>query len=277
MLIAAPGGEKLLRREHEARTAAGLDAASLSSRQLAKAMKLEADGALRMRAGFTLDPYRACIGMAAAAARRGAAIFEHSHVRKVRFTRRHADVVVDGGTIRTKRVVVATGSATAEFKALQRHFKQRDMFLVRTEPVPAAIKKEIVPRGTVLRDTRMPPRRVQWTSEGGLLVAGGDREETPTRTRNAVLVQRTGQLMYELLTMYPAISGLQPEYGWEASYGETADGLMYIGAHRNFPHHLFALGGASDSVTGAFVAARIIVRAVQGTPDKADEVFSWTR
>jgi glycine/D-amino acid oxidase-like deaminating enzyme len=70
---------------------------------------------------------------------------------------------------------------------------------------------------------------------------------------------------------------LQPEYGWEASYGETADGLMYIGAHRNFPHHLFALGGASDSVTGAFVAARIIVRAVQGTPDKADEVFSWTR
>ena len=45
--------------------------------------------------------------------------------------------------------------------------------------------------------------------------------------------------------MYPAISGLQPEYGWDASYGETADGLMYIGPHRNYPRHLFALGGTA--------------------------------
>ena len=39
---------------------------------------------------------------------------------------------------------------------------------------------------------------------------------------------------------------------------------MYIGPHRNYPRHLFALGGAGDSVTGAFLAARILVRALQG-------------
>ena len=59
-------------------------------------------------------------------------------------------------------------------------------------------------------------------------------------------MQRTGQLMYELLMMHPAISGLQPEYGWEMVYGETADGLMYIGPHRNYPRHLFALGSSDD-------------------------------
>ena len=52
---------------------------------------------------------------------------------------------------------------------------------------------------------------------------------------------------------------------------------MYIGAHRNYPRHLFALGGPGDSVTGAFVAARILVRALQDAPEKADEVFGWTR
>ena len=83
--------------------------------------------------------------------------------------------------------------------------------------------------------------------------------------------------MYELLMMYPAISGLQPQYGWHLPYGETADGLMYIGPHRNYPHHLFALGGGGDSITGAFVAARILARAVRGQMDKADEVFGWTR
>ena len=52
---------------------------------------------------------------------------------------------------------------------------------------------------------------------------------------------------------------------------------MYIGAHRNYPHHVFALGGRRESVTGAFVAARIILRTVQGVADKADDVFGWMR
>jgi glycine/D-amino acid oxidase-like deaminating enzyme len=108
-------------------------------------------------------------------------------------------------------------------------------------------------------------------------VSGADQDETTPRTREAVLVQRTGQLMYESLMMYPAISGLQPQHGWHLPYGETADGLMYIGPHRNYPHHLFALGSGGDSISGAFVAARILARAVRGQVDKADEVFGWTR
>ena len=83
--------------------------------------------------------------------------------------------------------------------------------------------------------------------------------------------------MYELLTMYPAISGLKPAYGWEATYGDTVDGLMYIGAHRNYPNHLFALGGSPDSLTGAFLAARIVLRALKGRSEKGDAVFGWTR
>ena len=52
---------------------------------------------------------------------------------------------------------------------------------------------------------------------------------------------------------------------------------MYIGPHRNHPRHLFALGGGGDSVTGAFLAARIIARALQGAPEKADAVWGFTR
>jgi glycine/D-amino acid oxidase-like deaminating enzyme len=83
--------------------------------------------------------------------------------------------------------------------------------------------------------------------------------------------------MYELLTMYPVISGLMPEYGWDLTYGETADGVMYIGAHRNYPHHLFALGGGTDSVTGSFLAARILARAAADAASKDDDVFGWMR
>lgn len=269
--------EKLVRREYDARREAGLDAAWLTQRQVQARMRVEASGALKVGDGFALDAYRACLGLAAAAAGRGAACFEHSKVRKVRFTRRHADVIADGGKIRTRKVIVATNSATAEFKALQRHFTRREAYLVLTGRMSAAMRRQVGDPRAALTDLHAPPHHVRWSGDDRLIIAGGDQRETPERKRPAVIIQRTNELMYELLTMYPAIYGLQPEYGWDAPYGQSADGLMYIGAHRNFPHHLFALGDRAVSGTGAFVAARILLRAVQGTPDPADEVFSWTR
>ena len=276
MLIARRDEERHLRREFDARGDAGLDLTWQTPKQLHSRVKLDAAGGVRVRGGFTLDPYRACLGLAAAAVRRGAACFEQSPVERVRFTRRHADVITAHGTIRAGRVVIATGSATAEFKALRRHFKRRDTYFAMTEPVPTVVRTHLCDPAVVLADLRTPPHRIRWAPGDRLIVGGADQNETAPRIRSAVLVQRTGQLMYELLTMYPAISGLQPEYGWDASYGPAADGLMYIGAHRNYPHHLFALGG-SGSVTGAFVASRVLLQTLQGVSEKADEVFGWTR
>jgi glycine/D-amino acid oxidase-like deaminating enzyme len=153
----------------------------------------------------------------------------------------------------------------------------REVYHALTEPMPAAIRKQVGNRGVTVKDPAGLGRRVVWTPDSRLLVLGGDQDETPARRRAEVLVQRTGDLMYQALTMYPAIVGLRPEWGWDASYGETADGLPYIGPHRNYPRHLFALGGAGDSLTGAFLAARMLVRALQGEPEKSDQVFGWTR
>ena len=277
LIVADSYDEKLLRREFDARAKAAIGATWLTRKLMTGLSVPEAPAAIRMRDAFILDPYRACLGLAAAATARGAVITEQSRVRKVKVARKHVDVVVDGGELRASTVIVATGTATTEFRPLRRHFKRRESYLVLTEQVPAAVRKQLGSRGTTFRDTRDPHRRVRWTADDRILVAGATQDETPERTRSATLVQRTGQLMYELLTIFPVISGLMPEYGWELTSGETADGLMYVGPHRNYPRHLFALGSGGDSVTGAFLAARILVRALQDAPEKGDAVWGWTR
>jgi glycine/D-amino acid oxidase-like deaminating enzyme len=277
LFVALRGDDKALAREHAARDGAGIASRWLAGRQAAAAARLDASAALRVPYGFAVDPYRACVAVATAAARRGASFHEKSPVRKVKTLRNSVEVTTSDAVVRAGTVIVTTGIATAEFKPLRRHFKRRETYLVMTAPVPAAMRKQIVPPGVTIRDVRSPHHRIRWTSDQRLIVSGADQDETPPRTREALLVQRTGQLMYELLMMYPAISGLQPQYGWHLGYGDTADGLMYIGPHRNYPHHLFALGGRGDSISGAFVAARILARAVRGQSEKADEVFGWTR
>jgi glycine/D-amino acid oxidase-like deaminating enzyme len=277
VLVAIRDGEKDLRRERDAREAAGLDARWMTEQSARATLGLATVGAMKLGSGVSFDPYRACLGLASAARSRGATFFERSPVKKVRVGRKQVDILVDGGMVHAETVIVTTGVATAEFKPLRRHFKRRETYLVLTEPLPASMRKQLGADTVTSRDMATPRHRLRRTKDGRLLIAGADRDESPARLRDALRVQRTGQLMYELLMMHPAISGLQPEYGWEMVYGETADGLMYIGPHRNYPRHLFALGGSGDTLAGAFLAARILARAARGELEKADEVFGWTR
>jgi glycine/D-amino acid oxidase-like deaminating enzyme len=278
-LFAPDGSEKRLQREWQARHAAGVDGVIVKRAALARAVRTEASLAIRTKDSAVLDPYRACLGLAAAATKRGAQLFERSAVRRVKFGRRDATIETIGGTVKTRRVIIATGLPTPElFKPLRRHFTPMDTYFVMSEPVPAAIRHQMAPAGLVLRDRHVPPHTLHWVDEGRRFVfSGADQPSVPARQQERALVQRTGQLMYELSMIYPAISGLRPEYGWHATYGATVDGIPCIGPHRNFPHHLFALGATNQGLAAAFLASRILLREHLGEPTKADEVFGFAR
>ena len=61
-----------------------------------------------------------------------------------------------------------------------------------------------------MRDLAEPPHVVRWVDDERLLVSGADSAAMPPRLREKTIVQRTGQLMYELSTIYPDISGILP-------------------------------------------------------------------
>jgi glycine/D-amino acid oxidase-like deaminating enzyme len=267
-----------LKRDQKARRDAGLDAPWLTARAVSAEAAIISVGGLRSKDSATLDPYRACVGVVSAAEERGAQIFERSAVKKIKFGRRSVTVETSGGgTLRAEQVIVATGMPTPLFKSLARHFWFRSTYLTLTERVPAKIRQRLGKPSTVIRDAGEPPHVIRWVDDEQLLVMGADRESPPDRQREKIIVQRTGQLMYEVSTFYPDISGLLPEYGWDAAYARTSDGLPYIGPHRNFPRHLFAFGDTSHSVTGAYLASRMLLRCYLGELDSADEAFAFTR
>ncbi len=270
--------EKRVRREWQARRAAGIEASLVQGAPLAREVGTGASAAIRTRGHAQVDPYRACLGLASAAAKRGALFFERSPVGKIRFGRHDVSMQTAGGTVTARRVIVATGLPTAEFKPLRRHVSPTDTYFVMTEPVPATIRKAAGRPSTMLRDSQEPAHYLRWEDENRRIVfAGAGQPAVPARQIEKALVQRTGQLMYELSLLYPAISGLQPAYGWSATGGRTADGLPYIGPHRNYPHHLFAFGQAGHGIAGSFLASRLLLREHLGTPSKADELFGFTR
>lgn len=266
----------LLKRELKARRQAGVEATFVNGAAATALTGIPAAGAIRTRDGATVDPYRAAMGLAAAAVARGASVFERAAVRKIAFGPKAVNVETAGGTVSADRVVIATGRPTPLFKALVRHFRYQSTYFALTEPVPARIRRMLGDTELVSLDAAEPPHYIRWVDDERLLVAGADSPSVADRLREKTIVQRTGQLMYELTTLYPDISGLAPAYGWDASYGRTGDGLPYIGPHRNFPRHLFAFGCGSQSVTDAYLASRVLLRHHLDDADPADSVFGFT-
>jgi glycine/D-amino acid oxidase-like deaminating enzyme len=272
---ANPDGIQELQKEYSARREAGLEAASLKGSALSRRIAMDGFG-LITHGNASVDPYRAAIGLARAAVARGAKIFEQSPVLRIRPRRRTVDIKTAGGVVTASKVVVATGYPTDDFKPLRRRFTRTDSYIVLTPELPAAIRREMTSPDLILRDTAAPDHWMHWVGNR-VLFTGADQASVPDRARDRALIQRTGQLMYELSVMRPVISGLMPEYSWDVESSRTIDGVPYYGPHRNYPHHYFAFSGGPGGLGLSFAAARIILRHYQGEPDRGDEPLSFTR
>jgi glycine/D-amino acid oxidase-like deaminating enzyme len=271
------GDEKMLRREMTAMRAAGLEGSWLTPARLRHETGLAGVGAIRSSGDAFIDPYRATLGLAAEASRRRALVFERTPVTRVRAARRGVELATDSGVVRAETVVVASNYPPSAFKPLRRHFSLMDSCCVLTPPVPSFVRREFGRSHAIVIDHGEPPHMLRRTSDERVLFLGADQPAVPARAREKAMVQRTGQLMYELSKLYPAIAGTKPEYGWFVPVSASPDGFVCIGPHRNYPRHLFALGSGHNGVASAFLAARVLLRQYLGAPDKGDELFGFTR
>ena len=267
---------RALRKEYQARRDAGLDHTWVTAAALKRQAAIDASGAIRSHASV-FDPYRACLGLAAAASSRGAGIYEGSAVERIRMGRKHVEVSTRHGMVQAETVIVATSARLKDLRALRRHFRTEHSYAVVTEPLPAAVRREVGARTMSVRTDRTPPQFLRWMKDDRVLFAGGDQPEVPARLRDKVLVQRTGELMYELSVLYPPISGAMPEWSWDFTHDTSADGLPCIGVHRNFPRHLFALGHGRHGAATAWLAARLLLRHFRNEPARGDEFFGFGR
>jgi glycine/D-amino acid oxidase-like deaminating enzyme len=83
--------------------------------------------------------------------------------------------------------------------------------------------------------------------------------------------------MYELSKRYPAISGLPAAAGWDGPVVRAADGLPWIGPHRNYPFHFFAFALGWHGEGLAMFAARAALRFFRGEPRREDGALGFLR
>lgn len=268
-----------LEREYELRQRAGFAATWLGPGDIRRMTGLTGRGAIRTRGSAQFDPYRACTGVMRAAAASGARIFEQSAVRRIAADKDRVRVVTNRGVVEADRVIIATGYATAQFRPLAGRFRMYRTYVLVTEPVSADDRRELGLSDVLVWDTGQPYHYARWTAGHRLLVGGGDRVVRPGARRRQQFAAAIDRLRTDFEARLPALSAIETQFAWEGLFAMTPDTLPYVGPHRQYPGHWFALGYGGNGMTFAFLAARLLLERWQRrtSPDHALFEFGRTR
>jgi glycine/D-amino acid oxidase-like deaminating enzyme len=67
------------------------------------------------------------------------------------------------------------------------------------------------------------------------------------------------------------------DWRWAGTFGETKDGLPYIGTARQFPNAYFALGYGGNGITFSWIAAGILLDLFLERDSEHEDLFRFDR
>lgn len=269
--------EVRLRAEYELRVRSGFDATWLGPAALRKSTGIAGRGAIRTHGSAQFDPYRACLGVLQAAAASGVQVFERSEVQRIVADRDRVRLWTRHGIVESERVIVATGYATARFRPLAGRFRMYRTYVLATRPISTQERQELGLSDVMVWDTERPYHYARWTRDHRLLLGGGDSLVRPGVRRRQQFTRVADDLRAYFETRLPALSDVDTELAWEGLFAMTPDSLPYIGPHRRYPRHWFALGYGGNGMTFGFLAARLLLERWQGHVTRDHAFFEFAR
>jgi glycine/D-amino acid oxidase-like deaminating enzyme len=212
-----------------------------------------------------------------AAASRGAEVFERSTINRIRSVGDGVRLYSAKGTIDALQVVIATGYATRYFRPLAGRFRMRHTYVLATNPIGLRARRRLGVGKVMLWDTARPYHYVRWTPDRRLLLGGADHPVTPGANRSKQFIDATATLRDYFGEIFPALADVGIDTAWEGLFAMTPDGLPYIGPHRRYPRHTFALGYGGNGMTFAALAARLLVEQWRGLSSPDHALFAFNR
>ena len=263
-----------LEAEYAARRAMGIEVDLLTERDLGQRFSFTRPAALRSALAGELDAFRLTYLLLADGAERGLAVYDRARVVRYDPIRGGVRLGTDQGhTLRARRVVFATGYETPEFldrKIVRLH----DTFALATAPVDRL--EGWGDDRCLIWETARPYFYARTTGDGRVVMGGADRPFASAERRRRMLLRQTRRVEGQFRRLFPAIR-FDVDWRWGGTFGDTEDGLPYIGTVRQFPNGYFALGYGGNGITFSWIAANLLLDRFLDRRNPDLEIFRFDR
>jgi len=180
-----------------------------------------------------VNPARYVAGLARAAQKAGAQIYECTRVSGIEKSARNG---TGGFTVRNTRgllfakdVLVATSGYTdSVVPKLRQKIIPIGSFILATEPLSETLASELIPRNRMISDSKRYLHYYRLTPDGRMLFGGRAAffPETSATIRRSVEILRR-----DMLNIFPQLRNVKVEYAWGGTLDFTFDMMPHIGCH----------------------------------------------
>ncbi|MGC5744306.1 NAD(P)/FAD-dependent oxidoreductase [Chryseobacterium sp. NFX27] len=250
---------KWLKDEYMARKDAGFDVKWIEAEKVMEQFGLENTyGGILSRQGASIDAFKFAHELFKHNIRKGLEIFDKTEMTKVEYHKGFNLITVNSGfQIKAKKVIYCIGYESKNL--LKENFVDLKSTYALVSEIDGDKFKNI--SNTLIWNTDTPYIYMRATADGRLLIGGGDEDFYSAEKRDVLLDKKEKEILRNLKKIKPDYH-FYTDFVWAGTFGETKDGLPYIGEHKKFKNSYFVLGfggnGITFSVTGMEMASRFM-------------------
>ncbi len=232
-----------------------------------------AHGGILSEQGGSMDAFQFTHDLLAYNAKRGLKIYDKTEVEEVDHRPSGVTALTEhGNKIYARRIIYCNGFESVEV------VKDKFVDLLSTYAIVGEVSRD---RPSKLDDmlfwnTADPYIYLRTTDDGRMLIGGEDEEFIDAEKRDAMLSEKAAKLEKQIVKLFPE-TPFRTDFAWAGTFGETKDGLPYIGKHPNFPSAYFVLGFGGNGITFSVIGMEMVSRMLKGKKHSLDEFFRFRR
>jgi glycine/D-amino acid oxidase-like deaminating enzyme len=219
-------------------------------------------GGLLQRQGAQMHMGRFGVGLAEAAARAGAGVYENAAVTNIEREAGGFRVTSARGAIRATQVFLATGnSSMGPFGWFRRRLVSVGSFIIATAPLAPDLLDQITPTRRNYVTTKNIGNYFRVTPDNRLLFGGRAR----FALSNPKSDTKSGKILIDTMTrLFPQLEGTAVDYCWGGLVDMTADRLPRAGEHEGM---FYSLGYSGHGVQMSVHMGRQMADVMAGKKD----------
>ena len=214
-----------------------------------------------------VNPAQYVAGLAGAALKAGATIYENARVSLIERRSHNGDsgfsVLTSRGSVFAREVLVATSGYTSmATQELRKKIIPIGSFIITTERLPEALAHELSPRNRMIFDSKHYLHYYRLTPDKRMLFGG--RAAFFPETKNTI---RTSAeiLRRDMVGVYPQLRSTKIEHAWGGTLDFCFDTMPHAGQHEGI---YYALGYAGHGVAMATYLGAKMAERMSGSGDE---------
>lgn len=251
-----------LKKEHETRLRHGFPGEWLEAEDILERFELNGayGGILTYQAG-SIDAFRLAHDLLYYNLKKGLDVYDKTEITEVKYGMKGIVATTQyGNRIKAGKIIWCNGFESTDI--IQEKFVDLlSSYAIVSEPF---IEKPAKISDTLIWDTGDPYIYMRTTDDHRILIGGEDDDFQNPQKRDQSITGKKKRLEQIFKKLFPGIA-FRTDFAWAGTFGETKDGLPYIGGHPDFPGAYFVLGMGGNGITFSVIGMQMVSAFLKGT------------